>query len=127
MGIRNKPVAVCSMKPPERLSPLSPPRDGKASGRQSESEDLPLRYCFTAFEDWSQELDKNETGYFIIIGNWLLAQVSVAGLAWGLLCAALLFAAGRMLAQQRRCPAYRRMAAAAPLNRGLCVSSGARK
>ena len=59
---------------PERLSPLSPPRDGKASGRQSESEDLPLRYCFTAFEDWSQELDKNETGYFIIIGSWLLAH-----------------------------------------------------
>ena len=55
-----------------------------------------------------------------------MGAVSVAGLAWGLLCAALLFAAGRMLAQQR-CPAYRRMAAAAPLNRGLCVSSGARK
>lgn len=56
-----------------------------------------------------------------------MGAVSVAGLAWGLLCAALPFAAGRMLAQQRRCPAYRRMAAAAPVNRGLCVSSGARK
>ena len=30
-----------------------------------------------------------------------MGAVSVAGLAWGLLCAALLFAAGRMLAQQR--------------------------